>query len=570
MMHKILLVEPNNNYFDEEALTKPLGGSETALLFMIRALKKRSDCELDVFFRDSGDFKEFVSGKSYDLVLAYRSPAPLFQVRGKINAVFFQDLPNEFAIGTLQVLIQQGKIDRLIFLSHFQKGEFIKQLPTLSPERQSLMLENGIDLKLFDKSIQKENAFIYASAPNRGLDILLKMWPQIHTQLPEYKLKVAGSVKMYNVGGNEEAVNEQREELLSVGKELYDQNIEGVEWLGGLNHSELVREIEKCKALLYPSTFIETSCHILNCCLHAGTSPVTSQLGALVEKICNGENGIIIPGDPASSQFQDMYIRSVVESTRSGTLDRMNNINRGSYSAWDYERLADRMIGRLLEYEELEGYNQKILGVCCSLRGNSKRNFSNIRWYAPYDMQVEEVVGMPIDQARNVAGSLTVYKKADWLLLIDDDIYVYRTFLNEMMERALKNDVDVVVANYYYKDNDMLVPVARVARKSDNRAMDISSFSETQVNSDKYRFVMSGLGACLISTYALQKIGRPFFRTQSVQPKHLGEDSYFFQECQRLGIRIWLALDIPVIHAGDGRFYGKEEHIQKIVPSLVL
>ena len=125
-----------------------------------------------------------------------------------------------------------------------------------------------------------------------------------------------------------------------------------------------------------------------------------------------------------------------------------------------------------------------------------------------------------------------------------------------------------VVANYFYKDDDWLVPVTRLIRRSDNRAVDCSTLTEEEANSDRYRFVTAGLGAVLISVKALKKIGRPYFRTQSVVPKHLGEDSYFYQECQSLGIPIWLALDVPVLHYGNGRFYGKREHVERVVPSL--
>lgn len=201
--YNVLLIEPNNNVYGEEALGKPLGGSETVFIFLVRQLHKRKDINLEVFYQNSGNFNEFILNKKYDLVIAYRNPAPLFQVHGKMNVVYLQDLPNEQSVILLNTLFKTGKINKMIFLSHFQKQMYLRNMPQVDEGRHVLMFENGIDLSLFDETIEKRNEFIYASAPNRGLDVLLEMWPEIYDQLPDYELKIAGSTKMYNVDSND-------------------------------------------------------------------------------------------------------------------------------------------------------------------------------------------------------------------------------------------------------------------------------------------------------------------------------------------------------------------------------
>ena len=567
----LLLVEPNNNAYGEEALSRPLGGSETIFIFMVRALEKRDDIDLEVFYKDSGDFKEFVKDKNYDLVISYRSPEPLFQVQGKINAIYLQDLPNQQSVTLMNILFQQGKLNKLIFLSHFQKQMYLQHMPGVQEGRHCLMFENGLDLDLFDSSIDKENAFIYASAPNRGLDVLLDMWGDIHTELPEYTLKIAGSTTMYNVESNTPEMNQSREELLGIGDDMYDQDISGVEWLGGLSHAELIEEMEKCKALLYPSTFAETSCHVLNCALHAGAVPVISSVGAIIEKIGVGENGIVIPGDPHSKEFKKMYVEAVVDMIKSGRIDRMIAVNRGSYTAWGMDRLVDRLITQLLKFDEIEGLNQRVLGVVCSLydRGeNAKINFRNLIWYAPIDMITDEITGMPIDQARNAAASMTIHTNADWLLFLDSDVFVDKYFLTNMLKIADEHGVDVVVANYPYHEEE-LIPTARVVRVSDNRAINCYGIADEDLNDpEKYRFVTAGLGATLISVDALKRIGRPYFRTQNVHTRHTGEDAYFYQECRAVGVKVWLTVNMPIIHADSDKLYGQAEHIRLIRPQL--
>lgn len=589
MTYRILLIEPNNNSYSEEALEKALGGSETIFIFLVRYLKNRQDVALDVFFRDSGNMKDFVEEKlknntenqkienqKYDLVISYRDPTPLFQVQGKMNVVYLQDLPNQHIITLLNILFQQGKINKMIFLSHFQKAMYLQHMPGAEEGRHCLMFENGLDMSLFDSTIKKEKEFIYASAPNRGLDVLLDMWPDIHKELPDYTLKVIGSTKMYNVDSNDPEINKQREEFLKIGNELYNKiedseegnSLEGIRLLGGLNHKELIKEFEKSKALLYPSTFAETCCHTLNCALHAGAVPVISSVGAIVEKVTNGENGVIIPGDPKSEDFKKLYVKSVVDLIKSNRIERMININRGSYLAWDMGRLVNRLLTQLVKFEDFEGNNTKVLGIICSLQDrkeNRKINFRNLVWYSPIDMITDEIAGLPLDQARNAAASMAIYKNADWLLFIDSDIYVDKYFLMDMIKNAEEHNVDIVVANYPYQDRN-LISTARVVRVSDNKAINCYEVKQEDVNNkEKYRFVTAGLGATLISIATLRKMGRPYFRTQNIQFRHTGEDSYFFQECAAIEAKIWLENDIPIVHIdNNGNMFGKKEHIDKI------
>ena len=588
-IHKILLIEPNNNKYDRSDLSGPLGGSETVFIFLREGLEKRDDVELDVVFRDIGEnFTEFVKDKEYDLVISNRHPGPLFQVQGKINAIYLQDMPNQQILMLISTLFQQGKLNKLIFLSHYQKTAYLQHLPMIDEGRHCLMFENMIDTSMFDKTITKENQFIYASAPNRGLDILLDIWPEIHKELPDYILKIAGSTDMYSVKSNystDPGLNDQRNEFLKIGTELYNKvttgEIPGTERLLGLSHQGLINELEKSKGLLYPSTFPETCCHLLNMALHAGAVPITSQVGALVEKITNGDNGITIPDDPASDEFKQNFVKAVVDIVKSGTIDSMITINRGNYSAWDIERMVNRLLSFTVNTEQTEGENTKILGVTTSMndRGiNAKINFRNLVWYAPLDMQTYELSDMPLDQARNTAANMAIQKGADYLLFLDSDIFVDKHFLTDMMKKMEDSKADIIVANYPFKDDtNQLISTARFVRVSDNKAINCygcNKITEKDLNDpEKYRFVMAGLGAVIISTDILKRMGKPHFRTQNVNVRHVGEDAYFFQEAIAVGAKIYTTIDTPIIHVDyDSEEkplpFGTETNVKLILPQM--
>jgi glycosyltransferase involved in cell wall biosynthesis len=564
------MIENVNAHYDETELDKPLGGSETQFLFLVRELKKRKDIELTVAFMD-----EPVPDKIYDAVVTWRDPTPLFNfdhTKSKKNIAFFEDLPGPEVIMMVNQLALQGKLHKVVFLSHFQKEAFLRQCHLLDDNRHVIMLENGIDLDLFKPKVKKENAFIYASTPYRGLDILLKVWPRIYKELPDWELRVAGDIHMYDVSSNPTEINERTRELNLVGEKLYGQNIPGVKWLGGLKHSDLIIEMKKCKGLLFPSTFPETSCHVLNCALHAGASPIVSTAGgAISEKVCNGENGLLVPGDPKSQEFEDAFVKTTVDSVKSGRLERMNKLNENAYKGWGMERVTDRLVDMIFNWEKVEGDNVRILGICCTLRNKYKSPFDNLLWFQPYDLLTDDIKGLPIDQARNAACGMALYKGADWLLFLDDDNFVSSFFIMEALKRVEKYGADIVVGNYYYKDSDdYLVPMTRIVRNYDNKALtrkELEELTEEEINGPKHRFVMSGAGCLLISSKALKKLGRPWFRTlATMSGRHTGEDTYFFQEANRCGLKIWVAWDIPVAHVDHNteKWYGRPEDIKKI------
>lgn len=572
-VYNVLLIEPNNNYYSRKDMVKAMGGSETVFVFMKEAFENHLNCNVQTLFSEDITPENLVEVNkiNYDLIISYRNPSIFITIQGKINACLFQDMPNPMCLQQISQLINTGRLNRLIFLSHFQKEAYLNQLPRelITEARHCYMFENGLDMSLFSPNILKENNFIYASAPNRGLKELLEIWPILYQCLPDWKLKIAGGVDMYQIPSNDPLVNQERQEFLSIGNELYNKakEMDGIEYLGALSHAELIKEFEKSKVFLYPNTFPETCCHVLNIALQAGCCPVVSRMGALVEKVISGENGFIVEGDPSSDQFKQNTIETIMRNIQS--IERICKTNKGSYLGYDINRLVDRLVSIFMEHEKNEGNNHRIYAVCPSLYGNNKRNFSNWKWYSPIDIQTDELIGLPIDQARDAAAHCAVKREADWLLFIDDDIYTEPYFPMDILKTALKRNVDVVVCNYYFKEDYDLVPVARVYRKSDMMVIDITDLLEEEINGPDYQFVMAGLGACLISTKALAKIGRPYFRTQNVQIRHTGEDSFFFQECRRLGIPVWLSVDIPLVHVSKNKIYGRPSDIDKVVPTLL-
>jgi len=116
----------------------------------------------------------------------------------------------------------------------------------------------------------------YTSTPFRGLDLLIAAFPQIRAAVPDARLRVFSSMRVYQSSAAED------EKAFGA---LYRRcrETEGVEYIGSLQQPELARELRKVAVLAYPNTFPETSCIGVMEALAAGCSVVTSRLGALPE-----------------------------------------------------------------------------------------------------------------------------------------------------------------------------------------------------------------------------------------------------------------------------------------------
>ncbi|WP_333157819.1 glycosyltransferase [Microcoleus sp. Pol14C4] len=116
----------------------------------------------------------------------------------------------------------------------------------------------------------------YTLTPFRGLDILLKVFPEIRQAVPGTRLKVFSSMKVHQIDDNDNK--------LFVGQ-LYRpcQETEFVEYIGSVPPPELVRQLRSVAVLAYLNTYLETSSIAVMEAMASGCRIVTSELAAWPE-----------------------------------------------------------------------------------------------------------------------------------------------------------------------------------------------------------------------------------------------------------------------------------------------
>jgi glycosyltransferase involved in cell wall biosynthesis len=295
---------------------RSLGGSESAVVFMARELARRGHrlrvyCSCPrpgeyegVAYHDLTEFGEFVERGECDVFVCCRHLRGLTApIRSKANVLWNHDVMVKPVAGHVMSLMY--KLDRLFVLSEFHKEQLRRQLDV--PEDRYVVTRNGVDLALVDEAIagveRDPNRLIYTSRPERGLDVLLTMWPEMRERRPDLKLGIAH----YENPGADAQMAEYLGTLRRFGEQLPD-----VEFLGPLSKRDLYRELAGSALVVYPAAFPEVSCISMMEAGACGTPAVTSRYCALKETAADGESGVLIPGDPRGEEYQRAFVDAAI------------------------------------------------------------------------------------------------------------------------------------------------------------------------------------------------------------------------------------------------------------------
>lgn len=278
-----------------DTLDKGMGGSEEAIVYLSRELAKLG-WRVTVYNQRT---EEYVDGEGttgavrykpwelfnpedeFDVFVAWRNPAMAqkLKIKARLSCVDFHDTPTGHQAVTPTAL----KAIDLCFL----KSKFQKELGEI-PDDKAVVIPNGdytADMNFKVKRNPKK--VIYASSADRGLDILLDLWPEVKKEVPDAELVWAYGWNSYDAlhKGSPEHGRWKWEVIRKM-------NEVGARELGRLSHEDLVKEFLSSGVWAYPTSFPEISCITAMRAQITGCKIVTSGYAALQETIIEPEEAI--------------------------------------------------------------------------------------------------------------------------------------------------------------------------------------------------------------------------------------------------------------------------------------
>jgi len=300
---------------------QPLGGSETSIVHMARALAScghevtvycvsvvndgNNHRDTEVCYKSHHKFFNEYQHTPWDVLISFRSFDPFLLGRIAPRMIFWcGDASDQPALNHFEHAALQQNIDLIFCVSNWHRETFIEAFK-LSPEKV-IATRNGFCPDLIPQSDHREwPRCVYTSTPFRGLEILLRMFPEMRDRIPALHLDVFSSMQVY--GWSREADREAFGGIYRAAEQP------GVTWHGSVAQPKLMEHLSNAGLLLYPNTFAETSCMAAIEAQACGAVVITTARAALNETVENGKTGICLAGEPSSSPYHSQFVATVAE-----------------------------------------------------------------------------------------------------------------------------------------------------------------------------------------------------------------------------------------------------------------
>ncbi len=337
------------DYNIETPYREPLGGTQSAICYLAEALAAQGN---EVFLLNNTSQSGMSRGvdcrrrvvdkanlellRSLDFLIIVNIVGKALEIKPLLGEhtkliLWIHNEPGFVFLEGFNNKAEVNACDAFVFVSDWQREQFQQRFGI--DWNRCCVLRNAIApcfANIFPDRIsirsQKSQPPIlaYTSTPFRGLDILLKFFPEIRQAVPGTRLKVFSSMKVHQIDDNDNQ--------LFFGK-LYEecQETEGVEYIGSIPQPELARQLHSVAVLAYPNTYSETSSIAVMEAMASGCRIVTSELAALPE---------------TTAGFARLVSMSGVENLASVT-----NWNRAGKPDWEgyTRRFVEAIVGVLKE-----------------------------------------------------------------------------------------------------------------------------------------------------------------------------------------------------------------------------
>ena len=271
-------------YTVETPKKEPLGGSQSAICYYVEALSQLGhEVILVNHIKDSikennvqiHPIKWYHDQRNYetDVIILCSAIFPEFFDNLEKNFRYKLSICWQGHHGAEPLLSKASKylyhVDLFAFVSDYQRQHFCRHFNL--PHEKSILMRNGISPFFQDVNIlNKEERCIFFSNPQRGLNALAKLWPDVVKAFPNVKLDVFSSEKTYGKTEDSKFTLEDYDMLKKI------PNVTVHEPAG---QEKLAQMCAKSAFLVYPTHFVETSCIVYLEASAAGALPLISDLG---------------------------------------------------------------------------------------------------------------------------------------------------------------------------------------------------------------------------------------------------------------------------------------------------
>lgn len=318
--------------------------------------------------------------------------------------------------------------------------------------------------------MKKNHSLFWGSSYDRGLDVLLYLWPDIKKEFPDAQLHVCYGWDLFlKMNSN----NPERMRWYEMTNKMLKQD--GVTHYGRVGKNKLKEIREQCGIWAYPTYFKEIDCITAKEVQNQGLVPVTMALAALKE---TAKVGVLVDGDIHKREVLKRYRTELSDLMRDGKRWKRLSLKCKKFahkSGWDKTSAAWDLEPRSPQVK-LTVYTPTIREGFWNLMADnlSKQTYHNFEWvivddykqnrqetankYAKkYNLNIKYIRGergntkrlYGLSSANNTAMR---HATGDVLVALQDFILLQPTALEEIARESERhpNDLIAPVDVYYY------------------------------------------------------------------------------------------------------------------------
>jgi tetratricopeptide (TPR) repeat protein len=232
-----------------DTLDQGMGGSEEAVVYLSRELGNQG-FDVTIYNERETLYQEnhrityqpwtmYNPNDEYNVFVAWRAPELAEHVSARLKLCDMHDI-----IEPERVYAAAKYIDRFMVKSQYHRDLYPKL-----PDEKFAIIGNGIEKKQFHPNANIASGRYsvgYFSSYDRGLHLLLKLWPKIRERVPEATLNIAYGWDSYIAVRGRDEYYHQMQGLLNA---LQD---EGVTEYGRLSHADLAIKMLETRVWAYP------------------------------------------------------------------------------------------------------------------------------------------------------------------------------------------------------------------------------------------------------------------------------------------------------------------------------
>jgi FkbM family methyltransferase len=177
--------------------------------------------------------------------------------------------------------------------------------------------------------VRNPHRIIYGSSYDRGLEHLLKMWPDIRKEVPDVELHIFYGWNLFDLGYSD---NPERMAWKEKINGLMNQP--GITHLGRISHDLVALENKEAGIWAYPTHFGEISCITAMRAQVYGAIPVVIDYGAVHETV---QHGVKVKGDIYDPETKEEFKNALIDMLQAVTKQEMI---REKMVPWAKEKFA--------------------------------------------------------------------------------------------------------------------------------------------------------------------------------------------------------------------------------------